>query len=867
MISRRNFLTRSAAAATGASLIAAAPWKAFAATALDWTDPAAWPSGIVPGVSDIAVVTQPIQLSGTATVAGVVIESGGELAFDSAASVTLKSAGNIEVYGLLTVKPSSAVTHTITFTGVDESKFVGGGMDVLATDVGLWVRGSGQLDIAGSPKVAWNRTGDDVSWSSSDSLVVTPTASGDYTTFKSFTKGSAVPTVNGIWAAEVLNLTRNVVIEGEAGKRAHINIISDQPQFVSHALIRNMGPTQPKDDYTIGYVGRYPLHLHHCGEGSRGSVVDGVVVTDSGARAFVPHGSHGITMRNCIAYRIQDAAFWWDFPDDDDDTGANNTNDTVWDDCVAAAISPNDPIRGFTLHGFSIGAGSGNIARRCVAVGILGTKNSSGYHWPSKANAEENVWVFEDCLAHNNVRTGIYGWQNDSNDHVITRFDAYRCGFAGIIHGAYTNRYLYQDIRIHDCPRGLEVHAKGPEDDKPPALRFNNVVVTGSTVADVVTTKHNSDNEGVTEYTGGDITTVLVDNAANSGDQEATYTFIDTGLYPSGVTLGKVVAGTMVIGQNGDEQWQMDHTGLVTYLDADLSRSAGTDRYDTAATISREAFAPGVPVAYVATGLNFPDALAAGAAGGTLGGPVLLTDTTHVPTATKTELTRLKPKRIVILGGTSIIDKNTANALESYSANVDRIAGIDRYDTAAKISKEVFTTATKVVYVATGENFPDALAAGAAACLKGGPVLLTAFGSLPGATRTELARLKPDEIVVLGGTAAISSIVEGQLAAYAPVVRRLAGIDRYTTAAAISKDAFGTKVPVAYVSTGENFPDALAAAAAAGFRGGPVLLTRSSVLPTSTAAELARLKPAEIVVLGGTSIVSTDVAAQLSQYV
>ncbi|MBT8208511.1 MAG: cell wall-binding repeat-containing protein, partial [Acidimicrobiia bacterium] len=679
MITRRNFLTRSAAVATGASLIAATPWKALAATALDWNDPAAWASGVIPGPSDIAVVSQAIQLTGAANVAGVLIEAGGDLIFDSAATVTLETTGNIEVHGSLTVKPSTTVTHTIRFLDVDESKFVGGGMDVLASDVGLWVRGSGQLDIAGSPKAAWNRTGDDVSWTSSDTLVVAPTAKGDYPKdrFDSFTKGSSVPTVNGTWTAEVLNLTRNVIIEGQPGERAHINIRSDAPQFVSHATLRHMGPTEPvDDDKSVGYIGRYPLHFHHCGDGSRGSIIDGVLVTESGNRAFVPHGSHGVTMKNCIAYNVQNSPYWWDFPEDGDG-GASDSDDTVWEDNVAALVFPNDPIRGFELHGFAMGAGTGNIARRCVAVGILGSKNAAGYHWPSKANASDNIWVFEDCLAHNNARAGLFTWQTDSGVHPITRFDTYRCGFAGVIHGAYTNRYHYKDVRIHECDRGLEVHAKGPEDDKPPALTFENVVVSGATIADVVVAKHNADNEGVTEYQGGTIKTLLVDNASNSGTHPGTYQFIDTGLYPSGVTLGDVVAGTMVIGQNGDEQWQMDHTGAVTYLDADLSRAAGSDRYDTAATISREAFAPGVAVAYVATGENFPDALAAGAAGATLGGPVLLTNATTVPSATQTELDRLNPARIVVLGGTSIISKNAADTLGKYSPIVERIAGLD----------------------------------------------------------------------------------------------------------------------------------------------------------------------------------------------
>src|SRR4051812_49076443 len=54
-------------------------------------------------------------------------------------------------------------------------------------------------------------------------------------------------------------------------------------------------------------------------------------------------------------------------------------------------------------------------------------------------------------------------------------------------------------------------------------------------------------------------------------------------------------------------------------------RVAGSDRYGTAAAISKSSFAAGVPVAFVVTGGAFPDALAAGPSAAHLKGPVLLT--------------------------------------------------------------------------------------------------------------------------------------------------------------------------------------------------------------------------------------------------
>jgi len=294
-------------------------------------------------------------------------------------------------------------------------------------------------------------------------------------------------------------------------------------------------------------------------------------------------------------------------------------------------------------------------------------------------------------------------------------------------------------------------------------------------------------------------------------------------------------------------------------------RLAGASRYETAARISTDAFDPGVPVAFVATGENFPDALGGGAAGGHEGGPVLLTAPDALPAATADEVARLRPGRIVVLGGTSAVSDAVAAELGGH-APVQRIAGASRYATAAAISAATFPAGgTPVAYLATGGNFPDALGAAAVAGLQGGPVLLTAPDALPAETAAELARLRPARIVILGGPDAVSDTVLADLVARAPVAR-IAGDSRYGTAARVSASAFAPGVPVAYLATGANFPDALGGGAAAGALRGPVLLTAADVLPAETAAELARLRPARIVILGGPDAISDTIAEQARQY-
>lgn len=299
-----------------------------------------------------------------------------------------------------------------------------------------------------------------------------------------------------------------------------------------------------------------------------------------------------------------------------------------------------------------------------------------------------------------------------------------------------------------------------------------------------------------------------------------------------------------------------------------VSRLAGPDRFATSAAISAASFNPGVPVAYVAFGRNFPDALSAAPVAGIQDGPILLTETGSIPDVIKTELTRLNPGKIVILGSAASISESVKSALDAYTAGtVERIAGPDRFETSAAISAASFAPNVPVAYVAFGRNFPDALSAAPVAGIQGAPILLTETSSIPTAIRTELARLKPGKIVILGSAASISEGVKTALDEYTTgPVERVAGPDRFATSAAVSAAAFNPGVPVVYIAFGRNFPDALSAAPVAGIQGGPILLTETDSIPDSIKAELTRLKPAKIVILGSAASVSEGVKTALAAY-
>lgn len=330
---------------------------------------------------------------------------------------------------------------------------------------------------------------------------------------------------------------------------------------------------------------------------------------------------------------------------------------------------------------------------------------------------------------------------------------------------------------------------------------------------------------------------------------------------PSGVVTvtGEIASGPMGL-LPGEE---VTAFAVVTRV----GRLAGADRFATSAQVSRRTFEPGVPVAYVASGEDFPDALAGGPAAAVADGPVLLVGRDQVPAPTMAELDRLQPQEIVILGGTAAVSSGVETALvPAEGGTVRRIAGPDRFSTAAAVATDSFEPGVPVLYVATGFDFADALTGGAAAAVGEGPLLLTATDDLPQVTADAVTALDPARVVVLGGTAAVSESVVGELEELVDVaveVERLSGADRFATAAAVARDSFPGDVERALVATGRGFADALTAVPTVGVTPGPVLLVEPTAIPGVIADVLEEQAPAFVSVVGGRAAVSEEVERAL----
>lgn len=256
--------------------------------------------------------------------------------------------------------------------------------------------------------------------------------------------------------------------------------------------------------------------------------------------------------------------------------------------------------------------------------------------------------------------------------------------------------------------------------------------------------------------------------------------------------------------------------GSGTYhVDLDTGRLSGIGRTETAVAISQEGWPNGAKTVLLTRDDNYPDALTGTPLSKKLDAPILFTNTKTLTPATAAEITRLKPNKIIILGGTGAVSSEIENGLKA-SYQVQRIGGVDRYDTASKIAAELGYKG-KVV-IATGEDFHDALVAAPLAAYKGIPMLLTAKNELPDFTLKALATIIPTETIVIGK----SDAVEDSVLAALTNAKRYNGSDYYETATVVA-EKFGADADKIFFATGNAFADALSGSALAAKYNSPIL--------------------------------------------
>lgn len=296
-----------------------------------------------------------------------------------------------------------------------------------------------------------------------------------------------------------------------------------------------------------------------------------------------------------------------------------------------------------------------------------------------------------------------------------------------------------------------------------------------------------------------------------------------------------------------------------------VDRIFGANRYETSAAIASRF--SGSNTVYLANGQKYPDALSAASLAGASNAPLLLTEPGVLPQSIRDAIAAVQPDKVVILGGPDSISDSVFDSVRSLvqgldsSATVERVAGANRYATSLLVSSR-FGTSTKA-YVATGENFPDALSAAAAAGDVSAPVILVngTAPTLDTATRNLLVQLGVTDVRITGSSLSVSTGIANAIDAIPNVsVQRLEGVNRYVTSVAINQNAFSSSTS-AYLAVGTGFADALSGAALAGQQGVPLFVVRNNCVPPETLAAMRTMGVTTVHLLGSSSTLDASVFA------
>ena len=300
-----------------------------------------------------------------------------------------------------------------------------------------------------------------------------------------------------------------------------------------------------------------------------------------------------------------------------------------------------------------------------------------------------------------------------------------------------------------------------------------------------------------------------------------------------------------------------------------VTRLAGATRTDTAVSVSRATY-PSADTVVLARADLFPDALSAAPLAGKHRAPLLLSAPDRASAAVLAEVRRLGATTAYLVGDATALSAEVEAQLRSAGVTtVRRVAGATRYETSAAIAREVGGAS---VFLASGEDFPDAAAVSALAAHLQRPVLLTGRDVLPSATARALDELGATAVTVVGGPAAVAEAVAAR-AGSGRDLDRLAGPDRYATSAAIAEASLPGATAHAdltasrpWLATGRAFPDALSAGPAAARAGHVLLLADPRTLAASPATRTwlraHAQEYADVVAVGGPDVVSPVVATQ-----
>lgn len=425
--------------------------------------------------------------------------------------------------------------------------------------------------------------------------------------------------------------------------------------------------------------------------------------------------------------------------------------------------------------------------------------------------------------------------------------------------------------RTSDVYVSLEDRSKGANNANPDAFISIHINSAGATSAKGIETYYY---KGIDKPLAESVQNKLISytGATNRGVKwEEFYVVKNTTMPASLVEIGFL---SNVSEANNLKNWSYQEKLVNAMLDGVLNylydknvvtatRIYGSDRYETSYKLFESGWSSSEYVV-LASGLDYPDALCATPLASKYNAPILLVRNTSLNNqGSLVKVLKDKGvKNVFIVGGSGVVPASFESELSKMGINSKRLGGSTRYDTSIQIAKEVGNSSQEVAVV-TGYDFADGLSIASVAAIRNMPIILTKKDELPTVTANYLKSINISKSYIIGETGVVSNSVANKLSN----VTRIGGINRYETNKKVF-DTFKSDINVnnIYISSGANFPDALAVSALSAKYSGFVVLSAPNSVDKNVKELITSIRPNinNLYVIGGNTVVSDNVLYQIS---
>lgn len=294
-------------------------------------------------------------------------------------------------------------------------------------------------------------------------------------------------------------------------------------------------------------------------------------------------------------------------------------------------------------------------------------------------------------------------------------------------------------------------------------------------------------------------------------------------------------------------------------------RIGGANRYDTSIAVSRNGWNTTSDYVVITSGDDFGDALSAAPLAKKYNAPILLVSKDNLDNQSDSasnltnELSRLKAKKVFIIGGTGSVSSKVEDTIKNKGIEIERISGNDRYDTSIEIAKKV--GANNGVIIAKGDDFADALSAAPIAASKEMPIILVPQDKVTGTLQNYLKDNNISKSYVIGD----KDIINDDIVKQFPNSERITGNNEYErNINIIDKFSKDLKYDTVYFASRKGFADSLSGSALAALTSSPIILVDENSEAIAKDYINNKIKDiGQVNVLGGEGVVNTSLLEKI----